>query len=93
MISRVCCRRCKRCSISRVRSRQRKRAKLGVSPYDALLDQYEPGGSKAAIDRVFDPFAERLPGLIDEAIAAQSRRPAPLAPQGPFPIALQRAVA
>jgi carboxypeptidase Taq len=67
-----------------------KAAKLGLSPYDALLDQYEPGGSSAAIDRVFAPFAERLPALIEEALAAQARRPAPLAPQGPFPIAKQR---
>ena len=68
-----------------------KAAKLGVSPYDALLDQYEPGGSSAAIDRVFEPFAARLPGLIDEALAAQAKRPKPLVPRGPFPIAQQRA--
>ena len=67
-----------------------KAAKLGVSEYDALLDQYEPGGSSAAIDRVFEPFAQRLPGLIEAALAAQARHPAPLAPQGPFPIAQQR---
>jgi carboxypeptidase Taq len=67
-----------------------KAAKLGLSRYDALLDQYEPGGSSAAIDRVFDPFAARLPGLIEEALAAQARRPAPLEPAGPFAIAKQR---
>ncbi|HEY3916966.1 MAG TPA: carboxypeptidase M32 [Stellaceae bacterium] len=70
-----------------------KATKLGISPYDALLDQYEPGGSTAAIDRVFGPFAERLPALIEEALAAQARRPAPLHPEGPFPIAKQRAAA
>jgi carboxypeptidase Taq len=70
-----------------------KAAKLGVSLYDALLDQYEPGGSTAAIDRVFEPFAARLPALIGEALAAQARRPAPLAPEGPFPIAKQREAA
>ncbi|HLI21268.1 MAG TPA: carboxypeptidase M32, partial [Stellaceae bacterium] len=67
-----------------------KAAKLGTSPYDALLDQYEPGGSTAAIDRVFAPFAAHLPGLIDDALAAQGKRPAPLVPEGPFPIAKQR---
>ena len=70
-----------------------KAAKLGLNPYDALLDQYEPGGRSTAIDRVFEPFAVRLPGFIEEALAAQSRRPAPLAPQGPFPIAKQREAA
>ncbi len=49
-----------------------KAARLGVSPYDALLDQYEPGGSSAAIDRIFMPFAAALPGLIDDALAAQA---------------------
>lgn len=70
-----------------------KAAKLGVSAYDALLDQYEPGGTTEAVDRVFGPFAEHLPGLIQEALDAQARRPAPQEPQGPFPIAKQREAA
>lgn len=72
---------------------QLKAARLGKTPYDALLDQYEPGGSAAAIDAVFEPLARSLPALIDEAIAAQARRPVPLPPAGPFPIAAQRAAA
>jgi len=67
-----------------------KAERLGKTPYDALLDQYEPGGSSAAIDRVFDPLAKNLPDLIDAALAAQAKRPVPVAPQGPFPIAAQR---
>ena len=31
-----------------------KAAQLGKSPYEALLDQYEPGGSAAEIDPLFD---------------------------------------
>jgi carboxypeptidase Taq len=70
-----------------------KAARLRKSPYDALLDQYEPDGSEAAIDAVFEPLARALPALIDAAIAAQARRPAPVPPAGPFPIAAQREAA
>jgi carboxypeptidase Taq len=72
---------------------QLKAARLGTTQYDALLDQYEPGGSAAAIDAVFAPLARTLPSLIDDAIAAQARRPAPVPPAGPFPIAAQREAA
>ncbi len=67
-----------------------KAARLGKTPYDALLDQYEPEASAAAIDAVFEPLARNLPALIDRALAAQARRPAPLPIAGPFPIAAQR---
>jgi carboxypeptidase Taq len=70
-----------------------KAARLGTTPYDALLDQYEPGGTAAAIDAVFEPLERHLPSLIDEALAAQAQRPAPLPIAGPFPIAAQRAIA
>ena len=68
-----------------------KAERLGKTPYDALLDQYEPDGSAAAIDALFEPLAARLPALIDEALLAQARRPKPVAPAGPFPVAAQRA--
>jgi carboxypeptidase Taq len=67
-----------------------KAAALGTAPYEALLDQYEPGGSTAAIDALFDELAAMLPGLIARALEHQARRPAPLAPPGPFPIEAQR---
>lgn len=67
-----------------------KAAKLGTTPYEALLDQFEPGGSTAAIDRIFAPLIKVLPGLIAEVLAAQQKRPAPVAPAGPFPIEAQR---
>ena len=70
-----------------------KAAKLGISPYEALLDQFEPGGRVAEIDRLFDHLAERLPGLIEGALAAQARRPEPRRPAGPFPIEAQRQAA
>ncbi|MDQ0511599.1 carboxypeptidase M32 [Ancylobacter amanitiformis] len=67
-----------------------KGATLGLSVYDALLNDYEPGGSAARIDGLFDDLAAFLPGFAEEAIAAQQRRPAPAAIEGPFPIEAQR---
>jgi carboxypeptidase Taq len=67
-----------------------KAAALGKSPYEALLDEYEPGGSTAAIDRLFDAVAGFLPALIDAALERQRAAPAPLPLPGPFPIAAQR---
>lgn len=66
---------------------------LGTSPYEALLDQYEPGGTIALIDRLFDELAGFLPGLLDAALARQATRNAPPEPRGPFPIADQRRAA
>ncbi len=69
---------------------QAKAAKLGVSPYEALLDQFEPGGRVAEIDPLFARLGEILPGLIEDALALQDKRPAPLRPSGPFPAEVQR---
>ncbi len=66
-----------------------KAAKLGVAPYEALVDEFEPGLTTAEIDRVFDDLAAFLPGLRAKALARQAARPAPLLPAGPFPIAGQ----
>lgn len=66
---------------------------LGTTPYDALLDQYEPDGSSARIDAVFDDLAAFLPGFLGEALEAQRRRPAPATPEGPFPRERQEALA
>ena len=65
---------------------------LGMSPYEALLDQYEPGGSVATIDRLFDEIAAFLPDLLEAALTRQAALPLPPAPAGPFPVELQRRV-
>jgi carboxypeptidase Taq len=67
-----------------------KAARLGKSPYESLLDEYEPGGSEAAIDALFGDLAGVLPGLIDGALARQAAVPVPLSLAGPFPIEAQR---
>jgi carboxypeptidase Taq len=45
-----------------------------ASPYDALLDEYEPGATAAEITRVFVALSEELVPLI-AAIAASGRTP------------------
>lgn len=67
-----------------------KAEKFGVSRYDALLDQYEPDGKSAEIDRLFDDLCGFLPETIAAIIEHQARKPAPLEPEGPFPIEAQR---
>jgi carboxypeptidase Taq len=66
---------------------------LSLAPYDALLDQYAPGWTSEKIDTLFDELAAFLPGLIDEVLEAQSARPAPQKPAGPFPKDAQRTLA
>ena len=62
---------------------------FGCSPYDALLDGYEPGGASAEIDRLFDDLAAFLPGFLSDVLDAQAARGEAETPQGPFPIAAQ----
>jgi carboxypeptidase Taq len=62
---------------------------LSLSPYDALLDEYEPGCRAARLDELFGALKRVLPGLIDEVLEHQ-RGQAPRQPAGPFPVAAQR---
>jgi carboxypeptidase Taq len=63
----------------------------GLSPYDALLDRYEPGMRAAHIDRLFGDLKSWLPGLITRARTRQQAK-TPIPPQGPFPVDQQRAL-
>ncbi len=65
---------------------------LGLTPYDALLDEYEPGGSAERVDAVFDPLAAFLPDFLQQVLDKQARDPAPLAPEGSFPQDQQEAL-
>ena len=66
---------------------------LGLTPYDALLDAYEPGGRIRDIEPVFDELAAFLPGFLSEVLERQARAPAPLDPPGPFDRARQTGLA
>lgn len=80
--------------LARVRdSAQAKAAALGLAPYDALLDEYEPDGRAAEIDVLFDELAAFLPDFLQRVLEHQRRAPAPVEPDGPFPVETQRKVA
>jgi carboxypeptidase Taq len=70
-----------------------KAERLGKSPYEALIDRYEPGITTAEIDRLFDDLAAALPDLIDRVLTRQATAPMPLEPPGPFSVDMQRAIA
>ncbi|GEP06763.1 carboxypeptidase M32 [Methylobacterium oxalidis] len=66
--------------------------RLGLSPYDALLDGYDPGMRRARIDPLFAELRDFLPGYVAEARSRQAAEPPPLPLDGPFPVDLQRQV-
>ncbi|WP_439817395.1 carboxypeptidase M32 [Zavarzinia sp. CC-PAN008] len=65
---------------------------FGTSRYDALLDEYEPGGSSAVIDGLFAELEAELPDLLDRIMAAQASAPAAEVPEGPFSVEAQTAL-
>ena len=62
---------------------------LRCDPYEALVDEFEPGLGRADIEAIFDVLRSALPPLIETAVARQ-REPLPL--KGPFPIGRQEAL-
>jgi len=77
-------------------TREAARAKaevLGLDPYAALLDQFEPGASVPRIEALFAELEQALPPLLAAALERQARDGEPEAPAGPFPIPAQRALA
>jgi carboxypeptidase Taq len=69
---------------------QAKAEKLGLSPYEALMDEYEPGSRTADIDVIFSNYAAFLPGFLAAVLERQAKQPALVAPKGPFPAASQK---
>lgn len=76
--------------LSREEARLRADAK-GCSPYDALLDIYEPDMTSARLDELFGDLKTWLPDLLTQVVEKQAQQPL-IAPQGPFPIDLQREI-
>ncbi len=70
-----------------------KAAAFACAPYDALLDQHDPGLRIAEIDPMFAELADFLPDFTDNVLAAQARQPPPLPFDGPFPADQQRMIA
>jgi carboxypeptidase Taq len=65
---------------------------LDRSPYEALLDQYEPDGNTDRIDALFADLSDFLPGFLDTALSRQAARGEGVLPRGPFPADKQRAL-
>ena len=83
--------------LSEVLERQRevavaKGAALGLAPYDALLDEYDPGTRQADIDPLFADLRAGFPALLAEVLEHQARQAPPATLGGPFPIDAQRAL-
>jgi carboxypeptidase Taq len=66
--------------------------KLGMDPYDALMDGYQPGVSAADVEPVFAAYEAWLAEALPRAEAIQAKRPAPLPLAGRFPVEAQRAL-
>jgi carboxypeptidase Taq len=67
-----------------------KAAALGLSLYDALLDEYEPGGRCHRIDALFAELAAFLPAMLQQVMDRQRASGEPLPLDGPFPVEAQR---
>lgn len=66
-----------------------KAAALGTSEYDALLDEYEPGGRSARLDTLFAVLGKELPPLLDAVLDRQRAWSSSPEPKGPFSIERQ----
>ncbi len=67
--------------------------KLGCSPYEALMDRFEPGAREAEIDAVFADYGAFLPEFLGRVLEHQARLPKLVEPKGPFPQAVQKDLA
>ncbi len=65
---------------------------LGVGPYDALMDEFDPGLSTALVDPIFDDLQVALPALLAEAVERQAAWPRPVPFGGDFSAERQRAL-
>ncbi|HEX2940065.1 MAG TPA: carboxypeptidase M32 [Rhodopila sp.] len=63
---------------------------LGMEPYDALMDGFQPGVTAAEVEPIFARYAAFLTSALPAAEARQAQRPAPVPLAGPFPVAAQQ---
>ncbi|MBS0538390.1 MAG: carboxypeptidase M32 [Proteobacteria bacterium] len=66
-----------------------KAAALGVPLYDALLDEFEPGGRCTRIDALFAELKVFLPGMLGQVMERQASKGPILPLDGPFPVEAQ----
>ena len=71
---------------------QAKAEAIGCTPYDALIDSYDPGTRAQEIDIWFDDLVTFLPGFTQQVMEHQAQKPAAVALPGPFPVERQRSL-
>jgi carboxypeptidase Taq len=64
-------------------------AKTGLSPYDALMDAYQPGMRAAGVDPIFTRHESFLAKFLPAVLEAQAVGPAPVPLSGHYPTDLQ----
>lgn len=69
---------------------QAKSELLGVEPYAALLDSFDPGLTPDVVDDLFEDLGAFLPGFLAQVQAHQATQPKRDTPAGPFPEAKQQ---
>ncbi len=62
---------------------------LGVSPYEAMLDNFDPGRREDQVDEIFGDLETFLPGFLEKVIEKQRSSTQIIDPEGPFEIAKQ----
>jgi carboxypeptidase Taq len=65
---------------------------LGLTPYDALMSQYQRGIKASDVAPVFADYERFLHGTLPEVEAAQRRQEPTALPPGPYPATLQEAL-
>jgi len=66
---------------------------LNLPPYDALMSQYQRGINAAEASGIFARYEAFLKDALPRAEALQASRPAQSLPSGPYPEAIQEALA
>ena len=65
-------------------------AAMGLAPYDAQLELFEPGLRDADVAPVFADLKSWLPDMVQRILDRQAQAPAPSEPAGPFPVPMQK---
>jgi carboxypeptidase Taq len=65
---------------------------LGLAPYDALMDEVDPGLTTALVEPIFADLEADLPQLLAQAMDRQAGWPAPIPFSGDFSPERQRAL-
>lgn len=63
---------------------------MGVTRYEAMLDQFDPGRREVQVDSIFADLESFLPGFVQQVMEQQAAASQAVEPKGPFPVEKQR---